>query len=82
MNRFLILAVVAVMPALLSQAFAQTQGTGPSVLASKSAQQKNTPPAKTGGLLNTDVTPAQARQKAAQTNRHIVRRDTAPEMQR
>jgi hypothetical protein len=84
MQKFLFLAVLAVMPALLNQAFAQstTQGTGTSPLASDSAKQKNTPPAKTGGLLNTDVTPAQAKQKAAETNRKIVRRDIAPETHR
>jgi hypothetical protein len=82
MNRFLLLAVVAVMPALLSQAFAQSTPAGASPLASDSAQQKITPPARTGGLLNTDVTPAQAKQKTAETNRHIVRRDTASEPQR
>jgi hypothetical protein len=82
MNRFLLLAVVAVMPALLSQAFAQSSTVGASPLASDSAKQKITPPARTGGLLNTDVTPAQAKQKTAETNRHIVRRDTASEPQR
>jgi hypothetical protein len=74
MNKFLFLAVIAVMPALLSQAFAQStaRGTGTSVIASESAKQKNTPPAKTGGLLNSDVTPAQARAKALKTNRRIA----------
>jgi hypothetical protein len=78
MNKFLFLAVIAVMPALLSQAFAQ----GTSAIANASATQKNTPPARTGRLLNTAVSPAQAKQKAAETNRHIVRRDTAPETRR
>lgn len=81
MNKFLFLAVIAVMPALLSQAFAQAQRSGTSVIASDSTKQKNTPPTKTGGLLNTDVTPAQAKQKTAQTN-CIVRRDMATETRR
>jgi hypothetical protein len=81
MNKFLFLAVVAIMPALLSQAFAQSATTGTSAIASDSARQKITPPAKTGGLLNTDVTPTQAKQKTAETNR-IVRRDTGAETRR
>jgi hypothetical protein len=74
MNKFLFLAVIAVMPALLSQAFAQdtTRGTGTSPLASESTQQKNTPPARTGGLLNSDATPAQAAQKTRETNHRIA----------
>lgn len=83
MNKFLFLAVVAMMPALLSQAFAQgtTRSTGTSAIASDSVRQTNTPPAKTGGLLNTDVTPTQARQKTAETNR-MVRRDAAAQTRR
>jgi hypothetical protein len=84
MNKFLFLAVIAVMPALLNQAFAQTvaHGTGTSVIASDSDKQQNTPPARTGGLLNTTVSPAQAKQKTAETNRRIVRRDMAAETRR
>jgi hypothetical protein len=71
MNRFLILAVVAMMPALLSQAFAQP-ATGTSAIASDSSKQRNTPTAKTGTLLNTDVAPAQAKQKTEETNHRIA----------
>lgn len=74
MNKFLFLAVIAMMPALLNQAFAQgtTKNTGTSAIASVSARQKNTPTVRTGGLLNTDVTPAQAAHKSRETNHRIA----------
>lgn len=74
MNRFLFLAVIAAMPAFLNQAFAQstTANTGSSAIASDSVQQKNTPTAKTGGVLNSDATPSQAKQKTRETNHRIA----------
>jgi hypothetical protein len=84
MQKFLFLAVLALTPALLNQAFAQstTRGTGTSVIANESTKQKNAPPAKSGGLLNSDVTPEQARAKAVETNRRIAQEQKAQPAQR
>jgi hypothetical protein len=47
-----------------------------SPLASDDARQRRAPAVKTGGLLNTDVTQAQAKRVAEQTNRQILRRES------
>jgi hypothetical protein len=55
----------------------KTAQTSP--LASEDPRQRRAPAVKTGGLLNTGVTPAQAKRVAEQTNRQILRKEIRPQ---
>jgi hypothetical protein len=59
---------------------ATTSETGKSAVASDSIRQKNTPPTATGGLLNTDATPAQAKAVTRDTNRKIAQGQITPQV--
>lgn len=64
------LAFAAAVPALAGTIVTAAQGKT-SAIASESVKQKNTLTAPAGGLLNTDVTPRQARAVTKDTNTKI-----------
>lgn len=83
MKRFIFVAAIAALPAIVGTALMivpalatpTIDDTSGSPVSSNSVKQKTTPTVKGGGLVNTDVTPQQARRTTQQTNRQLARGD-------
>ena len=74
MKKLLLAAALACfsVPAFARDDHKAPNGTSP--IASSDTKAKRTPTAKTGGLLNTGVTPTQAKRTVEETNGQIARR--------